>query len=329
MPRPAERPRRRKPPPHAFGLCGRLRRPPDLAADAIARTTLAEGFDFSRDLPERPPPPTAGPVHFWHSAAGMNFQEARRREQFATNTAGTRRAVRLAEQLGAHTFTMISTAYVAGTAEGTVYEAPVERADSRNPYERSKIAAERVLHTYRGPLTIQLMRPSIITGHSRTLLYPGRPSGAYTLQRIIAAYHRRLPADATREQRRILAIPHQPVNLVPIDHVAQEAVAIGRDRRNSGIYHLTNPAPPRVADLVDACFSNAGAAPPHYTTDEASLNGRDRILHNMLAAYRPYLNSPQDFDRTRSDGATPTPAPGWGPAPETLAALLRPHADDR
>ncbi|RAJ31783.1 male sterility protein [Kitasatospora sp. SolWspMP-SS2h] len=307
---------------HAYDL-------PARALDAVlARTQVQAGIDLSHPhallLPDVPAP-RAGAVHFWHSAARMYFRESERRAQFASNTAGTRRALTLAARMGAGDFTMISTAYVAGTSHGTVLEQPADGTLCRNPYERSKLAAERAVLAARGKFAVRILRPSIITGHSITRRYPGRTTGAYTAQRIINAFHRAMPAHARTQQRRVLAEPAAPLNLVPIDRVAAEAADIALRAGSEGIYHLTDPTPPSVQDFLNACFTNAAAPPPTCVQDTGALDDRDRILHTMLAPYTPYLTVRQDFDRHRTDSAVPRPR-AYGPSLDApgLLQLLQP-----
>ncbi|RAJ31282.1 thioester reductase-like protein [Kitasatospora sp. SolWspMP-SS2h] len=287
---------------------------------AIARTAVVPGVDLSSEACMRARSEAiaaaAGPsvvrasggrVHFWHSAARMYFRESERRAQFASNTAGTRRALAVAGRLGADAFTMISTAYVAGTACGHVLERPADGTLCRNPYERSKLAAERAVLAAADRLAVRVMRPSIITGHSLTHRYPGRPTGAYTAQRIVRSFHRAMPAAARTERRRVLADPDVALNLVPIDRVACEAVDIALREHTRGIFHLTDPRPPSAGDFLRACFANAGAPDPEFVQDPVRLDARDRILNTMLAVYTPYLTHRQDFDRRRTEAAIPRP----------------------
>src|SRR5436309_3470078 len=67
-------------------------------------------------------------------------------------------------------FAHVSTAYVAGTHEGTFSEADLYVGQSfRNAYERSKYEAERLIRDRVDRLpAVTVVRPSIIVGESRT-----------------------------------------------------------------------------------------------------------------------------------------------------------------
>jgi long-chain acyl-CoA synthetase len=162
-----------------------------------------------------------------HSAASVAFdlpiEEAR-----AINVEGTRRVLDFAGAVpDLQRVAYVSTAYVAGDRRGTAYEDDRETGTFRNSYERSKHEAEAVVRSSTLPWTIT--RPSIIVGESTTgwtasfnVLYgPLRAfaAGAYPV----------LPA-----RRR------SPVDVVPVDYVADAVAALARHPDAAGgTYHLT------------------------------------------------------------------------------------------
>ncbi|MDN3020983.1 SDR family oxidoreductase [Streptomyces sp. S.PB5] len=299
--------------------------------DSTLRRTRAVPADLGEDLHRSRLsfPARTGRVEYWHGAARMLFRERDRRVSFATNVAGTRRVLDLARRTGADAFTYISTAYVAGRAEGVVREEPIAVPQARTPYERSKISAERLVAAA-GDFPVRILRPSVVVGHSSTLRYPGTSSGAYTIQQLIAAYHRgRIDRGEPFPPRRMLVRADQPFNLVPVDHVVRQAHALStRATAALGIFHLTNPTPPTTGDVVRAQVANTGALAPHFVTDPDELTWEDRQLAAAIGVYQPFLNNPQHFDRGRTDAALPT-RPGsfdWSPDTDTLRALFRPFA---
>ncbi|WP_416970204.1 SDR family oxidoreductase [Streptomyces sp. 4F14] len=273
-------------------------------AEALRRTRTVEG-----DLTT----PLRLPLHteFWHSAAVLHFRASTWRSTFRTNVQGTRRMLELARAVNAEGFNYLSTAYVAGTATGDIAETPADPATARTPYELSKIAAERIL-LEAADIPVRILRPSVVVGHSATLAYPGTPSGAYKIQQLLAAHYRAIPPTTSP---RIQALPHEPFNIIPIDHVVGEAHALST-QATTGIHHLTNPTPPSTGALLTALLTNCGAPPPTYTTAQAA----DPLLRLSLGVYTPFLNNPQHFTRTHHPG---TP---WTPTAETLRAMFRPFA---
>ncbi|MFD5554701.1 SDR family oxidoreductase [Streptomyces sp. NPDC127068] len=304
--------------------------PPAQTERILRRVTVIPGIDLTADLRGLPLPAGTGRTEFWHCAARMLFRERERRGNFATNAAGTRRALTLAEQLRTTAFNLISTAYVAGRAQGTVTEQAITDPQGRNPYERSKMAAERIALTANGRMFVRILRPSIIVGHSTTLRYVAKPAGAYSGQSLIAAFYRTAGRSFRHEPCRIQVTPDEPFNIVPIDHVVREAVDISQRPSASGVFHLTNPTPPSTGDFIRACVANAGGAEPRFVQDSGWLSPRDRVLHDMLSVYHAHINNCQHFDRTRCDAAVVDPSvAAWHLAPETLRGLFRPFAQRR
>ncbi|MFM9611487.1 SDR family oxidoreductase [Streptomyces niveiscabiei] len=273
---------------------------PGVLAGALRRTRIVEG-DLATPFPLR----TAARVEVWHSAAVLHFRRSTWRTTFRTNVHGTRRMLELARAVDAVGFNYLSTAYVAGTATGAIGEVPASPSTARTPYELSKIAAERMLLEVRD-MPVRVLRPSVVVGHSETLAYPGTPSGAYKIQQLIAAYYRAVPPTVRPGVR---ALPDEPFDIVPVDHVVAEAHELS-DLGTTGIHHLTNPTPPPTGALLTALFTNCQAPPPTYTSG-------DPLLNMALAPYLPYLNNPQHFTRTR-------PGTPWTPDHETLRAMFRP-----
>ena len=85
-----------------------------------------------------------------HGAASVSF-ELGLEATWAINVTGSRRVLEFAERCqrvtgGLRRFTYISTAYVAGEHAGSFSEDDLEVGQCfRNPYERSKFEAERIL----------------------------------------------------------------------------------------------------------------------------------------------------------------------------------------
>ena len=104
-----------------------------------------------------------------HAAASVSFdlplQEARE-----INVQGTGRMLELAGRVGGlRRFAYVSTAYVAGTHEGTFSEADLDVGQGfRNSYERSKHEAESLVRAHAGRLPVTILRPSIVVGDRRS-----------------------------------------------------------------------------------------------------------------------------------------------------------------
>lgn len=148
-----------------------------------------------------------------------------------------------------------STAHVAGDRRGVVLESDLEAGQSfRNVVEETKARAEKLMRAAMDRLPIAVVRPATIVGDSRTGEID-RFDGPYLLVMLVVTS----PPD--------LALPlpglgEEPLNLVPIDWIAQASVAIGRDPRARGrTFHLVDPHPlpaRRVFELVARASGRRG-----------------------------------------------------------------------
>jgi len=162
-----------------------------------------------------------------HCAASVSFslglEESRR-----VNVEGTRHMVELAERCaGLDRFSYVSTAYVAGAHRGAFSEEDLDVGqDFRNAYERSKFEAEQVVRERAARLPVQVLRPSIVVGDSRT----GWTSSFNVLYPPLRAFARgAIPALPARRGA--------PVDVVPVDYVADSVERLAREGPD-GTFHL-------------------------------------------------------------------------------------------
>lgn len=183
-----------------------------------------------------------------HAAASVSFslplEQSRR-----INVAGTRRLLEFAHRCqqrgGLRRFSYISTAYVAGTHVGQFREDQLEVGqDFRNPYERSKFEAERLVRSHGDRLPIQVFRPSIIVGERRT----GWTAAFNVLYAPLKAFSRgAYPVVPARRSA--------PVDVVPVDYVADAVFELASrpvQRGGDETYHLVaGPRATTVGRLIE------------------------------------------------------------------------------
>lgn len=204
-----------------------------------------------------------------HGAASVSFElglDACRR----VNVHGTRQMLTFAERCrdrgGLRRFSYVSTAYVAGDYRGCFSERQLGASQRfRNPYERSKHEAERVVRAHMDRLPVTLFRPSIIVGERSTgwtssfnVLY--WPLRAFTRGTYLA-----LPASGS-----------SPVDVVPVDYVADAILTLTwTPRAESHTYHLTaGEDTSTVADIVSLATSHFSRRAPRLI--------RPRLYNNLL-----------------------------------------------
>ena len=248
-----------------------------VAGDVVLPSLGLSSADTARLLPRV--------THLIHAAANIQLNQPLETAR-AINVGGARRALELAERCDRlERFAHISTSYVAGDRNGVIREGELDVGQGfLNAYEQSKCEAEALVALHRGRLPITVFRPSIIVGDSRdghtcnfgTLYHP--------LKRIAKGVLTEIPGD-----------PHTPLDLVPVDYVADCVARLARDRRSEGrTYHIAAGARSSipVGELVaaTACFHRRKA--PRFL---APLP-RDRANSPRLGTFFAYLSGSKDFD---------------------------------
>jgi len=168
-----------------------------------------------------------------HCAASVSFEQPLELAR-AINVDGTRRVLELAERCRARgalrRMSYISTAYVAGERAGCFSEDDLDHGHAfRNSYEQSKFEAECLVRRSLRELPITVFRPSIIVGE--------RDSG-WTSSFNVLYWPLRAFARGT-----YVALPGRgeaPVDVVPVDYVADAVFVLSRMRQAEGAtFHLT------------------------------------------------------------------------------------------
>jgi thioester reductase-like protein len=235
-----------------------------------------------------------------HCAASVSFElglaESRR-----VNVGGTRNLVELAERLPLlERFSYVSTAYVAGEPRGLFREDQLEVGQRfRNPYEQSKFEAELALRERGAGLPLQILRPSIVVGDSRT----GRTSSFNVLYGPLKAFARgAIPAIPARRS--------SPVDVVPVDYVADRTVELATDGPDGTFHLVAGRNATTVGRLLELASQHLGRRPPKVLPPPLY----QRVLHPLLRrrysglrrmeVYFPYFSMRVRFDDR-----------GLGPAP--------------
>jgi nucleoside-diphosphate-sugar epimerase len=240
----------------------------------------------------------------WHCAASLQFEDENEAEIFAHNVRGTKNVLDLATHSRAPKFNYVSTAYVAGSRTGQILEElPSPETQTNNSYEKSKIVAELTVAS-EGHMHTRIFRPSIVIGHSRTLMatsFTGLYGFIRELSRFKRKVARRLGGYLAHRQLRIWADEQVPVNLIPVDMVASSAVRISRSNSARRIFHLTNDSPVAVEESLRILFREAEMRVPRYVGSSAEFTSIDEAFDRAIRFYRSYLSNAKVFDRTNSE----------------------------
>jgi NAD(P)-dependent dehydrogenase (short-subunit alcohol dehydrogenase family) len=211
--------------------------------------------------------------HFLHLAALYDLGAAAGRLEHA-NVLGTRHALRLAHDLEAGCFHLVSSIAAAGRYEGTFTESMFEQAaDLTHPYFRTKHESEALVRsTCRIPWRIY--RPAMVVGDSQTGEMD-KIDGPYYLFRLI-----QLVRDALPRWVPLIGVEGGHINLVPVDFVVAALDHLAHLPGEDGsCFHLVDGRDLRVGAALNL-FAEAAHAPT------MSLRLEPAMLDGLRAAAR-------------------------------------------
>ena len=283
-----------------------------LGAELPAERVVAVPADLERDglgLDRERREQLAGEVtDIVHAAASVSFSLPLA-ESRAINVEGTRRILDFAHLCrrrgGLRRMAYVSTAYVAGTHPGSFTEDDLEVGQTfRNPYEHSKFEAEQLVRRDRRRLPIQIFRPSIVVGESST----GWTQAFNVLYTPLKAFVQgRLPVLPARASA--------PVDVVPVDYVADAIVELTDRPADEGTYHLVaGRRATSVGELIGLAAGHVDRSAPlvlppapyrrllHPLLKRRAPARRRRALER-LETFVPYFAMDVTYDDRRARGA--------------------------
>jgi thioester reductase-like protein len=195
----------------------------------------------------------------------------------------------------------ISTAYVAGTRHGVVYEHELALGqDFKNNYESTKFQAEVWVREVMDRVPTTILRPAIVVGDSRTG-ETEKFDGPYYLLRVISR--------AAKLGRPVIQFgaSSAPFNVVPVDFVVAAIAAAAYLPEAAGeTLHLVDPEPLTAKELITELSRAYGNEPPKgripSSLVENSLRSK-RVRDLFGGAPREsiaYLNHAVAFDTRRA-----------------------------
>jgi NAD(P)-dependent dehydrogenase (short-subunit alcohol dehydrogenase family) len=256
--------------------------------------------------------------HFFHLAAIYDMT-ADAESQRVANVEGTREAVRLAEELDAKRFHMVSSIAAAGLYKGTFTEEMFDEAEKveNHPYFQTKHESEAVVRE-ECSVPWRVYRPGIVVGHSETGEMD-KIDGPYYFFKLLQRARNALPQWFPG-----VGIEGRKINIVPVDYVARAMDHIAHiDGFDGQAFHLTDPKPLSAGQVINV-FAKAAHAPEATMRIDSKMfdfipkqvrNGLTmlppvkRITDQVLADFGiprsvlVYINYPTDFDSTKTQTA--------------------------
>ncbi len=191
--------------------------------------------------------------HFFHLAAVYDMTAPAQRNT-AVNVGGTTHAVELARALDAKHLHHVSSIAVAGTYKGVFDEDMFDEGQRLpSPYHRTKFESERIVRE-QPYVPWRVYRPGIVVGDSQTGEMD-KIDGPYYFFKAIQRTRQLLP-----EWVPLVGLDLGYTNIVPVDWVAGALEHIAHEPDLDGrAFHLTDPRPQRVDDLINELAAAAHA----------------------------------------------------------------------
>jgi len=226
----------------------------------------------------------------------------------------------------------VSTAYVAGTRKGIVYEHELAFGQAfKNHYESTKFQAEVWVRGAMDRVPTTVYRPAVVVGDSQSG-ETQKFDGPYFMLRVVAY-----------AERRHLPIPQfggaeAPFNVVPVDFVVNALAAAGAEPEAVGqTLHLVDPEPVTAAELLRILSREYAGREPSYRIPAAipetvlRFAPARRAFGGAPRESISYLNHPVRFDTRRTEAVLARAGLGVPRFEEYVGAIVRyfrEHEDD-
>ncbi|MBK1679423.1 SDR family oxidoreductase [Rhodocyclus tenuis] len=219
--------------------------------------------------------------HFFHLAAIYDLSASAEVQQRA-NVDGTRNTVRFAESIAARHFHLVSSIAAAGMFEGIFREDMFEEAEGLdNPYFRTKHDSEGIVRRECG-IPWRIFRPGIVVGDSRSGEMD-KIDGPYYFFKLIQKMRKLVPSWMP-----MVGIEGGRINVVPVDFVVAAMDHIAHAKGEDGrCFHLTDPTPMRVGDLLNTIARAAHAPQMTMRVNAALFSFIPRHMRKALLALTP------------------------------------------
>jgi NAD(P)-dependent dehydrogenase (short-subunit alcohol dehydrogenase family)/thioester reductase-like protein len=229
--------------------------------------------------------------HFFHLAASYDMTADDETNE-TMNVGGTRNALGLADALKVGCFHQVSSVAAAGEFRGVFDETMFDEGQHLpSPYHRTKYESERIV---RDEATVpwRVYRPAVVVGASGTGEMD-KVDGPYYFFGAMKMLRDRLPSWLP-----MVGVDLGDTNVVPVDYVAAAMDHLAHLPDHDGeAFHLVNPEPQPVVDMVNA-FCAAAGAPTFATPISTSLVPRRLRPAALLAALTKSAPTRMALDQT-------------------------------
>ena len=239
-----------------------------------------------------------------HSAASLAFHPEGDGEPWKTNYEGTRNMLELCRTTGIRRLHYVSTAYVCGLRDGTIYENQLDCGQAfRNVYEESKFKAECMVRSAEGIDQLTVYRPAVIAGDSQTG-YTNTYHGIYLYLRLMALVVPRQPLGSDGKRMTRLRLPmtgQERRNVIPVDWTSQAMThLILSPKAHEHTFHLAPDQCVTPKEIIEAGYDYFHSTGVEYVgyekIDPATFNDFEREFLPGVTMYNDYEATDPLFD---------------------------------
>ncbi len=221
-------------------------------------------------------------THFFHLAAVYDMTAPAERNT-SVNVGGTTHAVELARALEAKRLHHVSSIAVAGLYDGLFEEDMFDEGQRLpSPYHLTKFESERIVRE-QPYVPWRVYRPGVVVGDSKTGEMD-KIDGPYYFFKTIQRARGLLP-----EWVPLVGLDLGYTNVVPVDWVAAALEHIAHEQGLDGrAFHLTDPRPQRVDDLINQLAAAAHAPRFAVSIDKRITDPVPKWPLKLAAALPPW-----------------------------------------
>ncbi len=266
----------------------------------------------------------------FHCAANVNLGKDPFNNVYIGNYTGAKNMVDLAKKLKVSSFHHVSTAYVAGKAEGVVLEDTglIPNNTFNNAYEKSKYSAETLVRTSGLPFSVY--RPSIIVGR----LKDGKIRKPLAFYRVLeffgmlkkqyCAKSGAMPDEPMEIELRMETKGSDKIYFVPIDYVQDTIYDLSMLPAKNKTYHITGRGPANMKDIVTAVckiLKIKKGLSFHEKIDKPTV--REKMVGRFIGDLYPYFASNITFDVKNVEEALGKKSLDWKMDEKRLITIVR------
>ena len=250
-----------------------------------------------------------------HNAASLSFvSTGPDSEPYRSNVGGTQNVLQFCQEAGLREFHHVSTAYVCGLRTGVCRESELDVGQEfGNPYEESKVTAEKMVRGSSFLDSVTVYRPAIIVGDSQTG-FTNTFHGFYAAVQLVHTLARNTPGGEETGfnnafPTRVTLDENDSKNFVPVDWVsAVMAHIIANPESHGETYHLTprNPVTSRtinhVLQAAARFFGSVLCGDDEPVVDQTEM---EKFFYEHIHVYNSYWRNDPHFDSSNTQQIAP------------------------